>query len=174
MLLSCSLVDGIWRIILASDYSSLVSKLNASEAEWLATGAVSHDIKLLALFKFVSVTFIHVRRVCNRAAPAIVRSVEHVIVGAWYVEAPDFIRAVLCNELVVIYSMKRRPLPKKKPAKGLSCHWNHTPSSLLLQILIFRFLACYSCLQEVLFGSVFSSGTQLCQVWSITVSKSGV
>lgn len=117
MLLSCSLVDGIWRIILASDYSSLVSKLNASEAEWLATGAVSHDIKLLALFKFVSVTFIHVRRVCNRAAPAIVRSVEHVIVGAWYVEAPDFIRAVLCNELVVIYSMKRRPLPKKNLLK---------------------------------------------------------
>lgn len=102
MLLSCSLVDGIRRNILASDCSSLVSKLNASDAERLATGAVPHDTQLLALLKFLSVSFIHVSRVCNRAAHAITRSAEHVVVGAWYIEAPDFIGAVLCNELVVI------------------------------------------------------------------------
>lgn len=65
--LACAFADdGYHKIIIASDCANLVNKLKAWEEDRSASGAVVHDIRVLAS-KFVTISFVYVNRVCNRA-----------------------------------------------------------------------------------------------------------
>ena len=85
------------RIMVASDYLSLINKIKEPNLDRSPTGAIVHDIKNRAT-KFMSFSFIHVYRSCNLAAHTLARSGEYDVRSCWFNETPDVIRTIICNE----------------------------------------------------------------------------
>jgi len=60
-------------------------------------GAIICDIKNLV--REVTFSFMYIRRSCNEAAHVMARLADQFSESVWCNEAPDAIRAILCNDL---------------------------------------------------------------------------
>lgn len=96
--LSFAAEAGFQKVIVASDCSSLVSKVKSPMLDRSRTGAIVSDIKKLAS-KFLSVSFLHVSRLCNGAAHAVAKSAVREACAVWVNDVPNVIRSIVCNEL---------------------------------------------------------------------------
>jgi hypothetical protein len=84
-------------IEVASDCLSVINKLQQPGLDRSSTGAIVYDIKFRTT-KFLSCSFKHVNRLCNRAAHVLAKSAEHDQGSCWFNEPPEFIRAIICTE----------------------------------------------------------------------------
>jgi len=86
------------RVIVASDCLNLVRKIKALGMDRSLVGPIIRDIKKLV--RGTSFVFIHVPRGCNEAAHVIARLAHQSAGSMWSNDAPEPIRAILCNDLL--------------------------------------------------------------------------
>ena len=85
-------------VIVASDCLNLVRKIKAPGMDRSLVGPIIRDIKKLV--RGTSFVFIHVPRGCNEAAHVIARLAHQSAGSMWSNDAPEPIRAILCNDLL--------------------------------------------------------------------------
>ena len=83
---------------MASDCLNVVRKIKAPEMDRSLVGPIIRDIKNLVTGS--SFVFIHVPRGCNEAAHVIARLAHQSAGLMWSNDAPEPIRAILCNDLL--------------------------------------------------------------------------
>jgi ribonuclease HI len=88
---------GYQKIIVASDCSNLIAKVNSKVSDRSNIGAIIYDIKSRAP-KFVSCSFVHISRLCNEAAHVLAKSAESDKGSCWFNIIPEIIRTIVCNE----------------------------------------------------------------------------
>lgn len=96
--LSIAWEDGIQRVILASDCSSIIRRIQAWARDRSSVGCVVSDFKVLAS-RFLSCSFKHVNRLCNAAAHVLARRAELNPCNSHRGVIPDCIQDVLCNDV---------------------------------------------------------------------------
>ena len=85
-------------VIVASDCLNVVRKIKAPGMDRSLVGPIIRDIKKLV--RGTSFVFIHVPRGCNEAAHVIARLAHQNAGFIWSYNAPESIRAILCNDLL--------------------------------------------------------------------------
>ncbi|XP_039791741.1 uncharacterized protein LOC120657488 isoform X2 [Panicum virgatum] len=84
-------------IVVASDCHNIIKKLQSQNLDRSEVGAIICDIKNLV--REVTFSFMYIRRSCNGAAHVMARLADQFSESVWCNEAPDAIRAILCNDL---------------------------------------------------------------------------
>uniref|UniRef100_A0A0A8XVJ3 Reverse transcriptase zinc-binding domain-containing protein n=1 Tax=Arundo donax TaxID=35708 RepID=A0A0A8XVJ3_ARUDO len=84
--------------LIASDCLSLVQKLRLEGNDRSHAGVIIQDIKQAARGSSAVFSFIHVNRCCNGVAHVLARSADQLCDSVWTNEAPEVIRASLCND----------------------------------------------------------------------------
>ena len=94
-----SLDEGWDKIIIVSDCLSVIQRLGAGARDRSLIGVVIEDIKALAT-SISSLSFRHVKRLCNNSAHTLARRAE--ISGSAFFRnvAPDYIRDKLCFDFI--------------------------------------------------------------------------
>jgi ribonuclease HI len=93
--------EGFAKIIINSDCLSVVNRVNSMEDDRSLCGPVIHDIrKLMASFASCSVR--HVLRGLNVAAHTMAKMSQSLGCLVWRGVAPDCIREILCNDIMII------------------------------------------------------------------------
>jgi hypothetical protein len=88
------------KVIIASDCLSVVQKLHSNGKDRSLVASIVEDIKQEAKFSLKDLSFIHVSRCCNVVAHVLARSTGQCSDSVWFHEAPELIRASLCNDLL--------------------------------------------------------------------------
>ena len=86
-------------MIVASDSLNVVQKIKSANKDRSETGVLVEDIKHAA--RAIAFSFIHVSRNCNEVAHVLARSAVQLSESVWFHEAPEFIRASLCNDRLI-------------------------------------------------------------------------
>jgi len=84
------------QVIVASDCQNIIKKINSPLQDRSQVGVIVRDVKNLVYGAPVS--FIFNRRSCNEAAHVMARIAEQFSESVWCNDAPDAIRAILCND----------------------------------------------------------------------------
>ena len=87
------------KVIVASDSLNVVQKIKSANKDRSETGVLVEDIKHAA--RAIAFSFIHVSRNCNEVAHVLARSAVQLSESVWFHEAPEFIRASLCNDRLI-------------------------------------------------------------------------
>lgn len=87
-------------VIVASDCLSVVKKLLSTGKDRSQVAVLIQDIKQAAKGS-IAFSFIHVSRSCNEVANSLARSADQLSESVWFREAPEFIRASLCNDRLI-------------------------------------------------------------------------
>jgi hypothetical protein len=90
---------GLNKVIFASDYLSLIQRMNSSLLDWSPVGILTGKIKSMSSV-FTEVSFIHVKRCVNEAAHALAKSCRNLFSSEVFNSVPDFIRGTLCIDVV--------------------------------------------------------------------------
>jgi hypothetical protein len=90
------------QVIVASDCQNIIKKINSPLQDRSQVGVIVRDVKNLVYGAPVS--FIFNRRSCNEAAHVMARIAEQFSESVWCNDAPDAIRAILCNDKLNLYN----------------------------------------------------------------------
>lgn len=86
------------KVLLASDCLSVIQKLQSNGRDRSLVASVIQDIKQEMRLSSIDFSFIHVSRCCNVVAHVLARSAGQYSDSVWFHEAPELIRASLCND----------------------------------------------------------------------------
>ena len=87
------------KVVIASDYLNLVRKLMQKSLDRSHIGAIVQDIKMMRN-NFDDISFVFVSRNCNEVAHVLAKSANQTAGLMCLNEAPESIRALLCNDLL--------------------------------------------------------------------------
>jgi len=87
------------KVVIASDCLNLVRKLMQKSLDRSHIGAIVQDIKMMRN-NFDDISFVFVSRNCNEVAHVLAKSANQTAGLMCLNEAPESIRALLCNDLL--------------------------------------------------------------------------